>query len=447
MQRKLTIALICFVQLTVILTQVSIISENPWVDRVRWLGLFGLCAVVLPARGARARRFSAADFFAGMFLLLALTSVWETPYQQTALLRTISVILLYVAVFWSLWHFADQAGEEVILRSLGWCLGLFLLGGLLAARTGLHRAWQVDGRFCGLMPNPNSIGLLAAIAFPLLLTQALERRRWMDRVFVLSAAASVLLSGSRTAALSCAIATAFLLARAGMGRGLAVLLVVGTLGEALVTFRPWEQSEGYSGTTLFDNPLSRLSFKDDTLLAGGRFEMWPVAMDAINQSPLLGHGFGTEEFWLDEMGISIEDFKIHQGKYMHNSYLGLTYQLGIVGSCVLFIPLLGLALKATIRLLRRQLTLQQASYVAVLLTGLVAAGSESWIYSVGNAFCFPFWTVIMLLIRSLANDRRRIGAISTTPRAAAESELGNPIIAAMPRAGMLGESRPGTSAR
>lgn len=447
MQRWITIGLICLIQWAVILAQSGIFSENPWTERVRWLGLFCLCALVLPARGARARRFSAADLFAGMLLLLALTSVWDTPYQQTALLRTISVILLYVAVFWSLWHFADQAGEEIILRSLGWCLGLCLLGGLLAARTGFVSAWQADGRFRGLMPNPNSVGLLGAIAFPLLLTQAIERRRWMDRVFVLSAAASVLLSGSRTSAVSCAFATTLILARAGMGRGLAVLLVVGTLAGALLTFRPWEQSEGYSGTMLFDNPLSRLSFKDDTLMGGGRFEMWPVAVDAIKQSPLLGHGFGTEEFWMDEAGLSMEEFKIHQGKYMHNSYLGLTYQLGLVGAAMLFIPLWWLTFKAALRLLRRQLTLRQSGYVAMLITGLIAAGAESWIYSVGNAFCFPFWTAIMLLIRSLANDRRRIGANYTAPRAAAKSELGNPIVAALPRAGILGEPPPGTSAR
>ena len=418
MQRRISIALICLVQWAVMLAQSGTLSENPWVERVRWVGLFGLCALALPARGARARRYSAVDFFAGIFLTLALASLWETPYQQTAFLRTISAFLLYVAVFWSLWHFADQAGEEIILRSLAWCLGLCLLGGLLAAPTGLISAYQTDGRFRGFMPNPNAIGLLGAIAFPLLLTQALERRRWLDRVFVLAAAGSVLLSGSRTSAVSFAIATTFLLVRAGMGRALGVLLVAGTLGLALLTFRPWEQSQDYSGTTLFDNPLSRLSFKDDTLMGGGRFEVWPVAMDAIKESPLLGHGFGTEEFWMAEAGVEMEDFKIHQGKYMHNSYLGMTYQLGIVGTATLFIPLFGLAFMSTIRLLRRQLTLRQSSYVAMLLTGLVAAGSESWIYSVGNAFCFPFWTVIMLLIRSLAHDRQRAWARSPGPPAA-----------------------------
>lgn len=413
MRGWLHVSVICAVQWAMILAGSGLLAENPWADRARWIGLVGLCVLVLPPSGARARTLSSVDLFAGVFLLLALVSVLETSYQQTALLRTISALLLYVAVFWSIWHFADQAGEEIILRSLGWCLGLCLLGGLLAALTGLVNVWQIDGRFRGLTGNPNSIGLLGAIAFPLLLIQAIERHRWIDFTLVLAAAASVMLSGSRTSALSCAIATAFILARAGMGRGLIILMMAGILAVALLIIRPWEKSEDYTGTALFDNPLSRLSFKDDTLMGGGRFEVWPVAIDAIKESLLIGHGFGTEEFWLDESDINMEQFKLHQGKYMHNSYLGLTYQLGIVGSCVLFIPLIGLALKATIRLLRRQLTLQQTSYVAVLLTGLVAAGSESWIYSVGNAFCFPFWTVIMLLIRSLANKRWRIGASSS----------------------------------
>ena len=241
----------------------------------------------------------------------------------------------------------------------------------------------------------------------------------MDLIFVLSAAVSVLLSGSRTAALGSGFAVILILARAGMRRGLVALVAVGALVGGLLTFRPWEQSEGYSGTTLFDNPLSRLSFKDDTLMGGGRFEIWPMAIDAIKQSPLLGHGFGTEEFWLDEMGVTAEDFSIHQGKYMHNSYLGLTYQLGLVGTTVLFMPLFGLVLKATLRLLRQRLSLRQTGYLAMLIAGLIAAGAESWIYSVGNAFCFPFWTAIMLLIRSLATDPRRAGvALPSTPPAA-----------------------------
>lgn len=414
MQRRITIALICIVQWAVMLVQAGMFSENPWTDRMRWIGLIGLSALALPARGSRARSISAADIFAGMFLLLALSSVWETPYQQTALLRTISAVLLYVAVFWSLWHFADQGGEKLILRCFAWCLGLCLLGGLLAAPTGLISAWQTDGRFRGIMPNPNSIGLLGAIAFPLLLTQALERRRWMDHVFVLAAAGSVLLSGSRTSAVSCAIATIFLLARAGMGRGLAILLVAGTLAGTLLAIRPWEKSESYAGTTLFDNPIARLSFKDDTLMGGGRFEVWPLAVDEIKESPLLGYGFGTEEFWMDEAGVSMEEFKIHQGKYMHNSYLGLTYQLGLVGAAMLFIPLFILAANRLLRLLQRKLTLEQAGYTGVLLVGLVACFSESWIYSVGNAFAFPFWTIVMLSIRrQMLDDRRKLSPFTS----------------------------------
>ena len=137
MQRRITIGLIWLLQWAVILVQSGKFSENAWAEGVRWLALGCLCVLIFPARGARLRGFSMADFFAGIFLLLALTSVWDTPYQQTGLLRAISAILLYVAVFWSLWHFADQAGEEIIVRSLGWCLGLCLLVGLLAGPTGL----------------------------------------------------------------------------------------------------------------------------------------------------------------------------------------------------------------------------------------------------------------------------------------------------------------------
>lgn len=407
MKRRLIIFFICFLQTSLMFAQSGQFAEIAWAEYVRWMALIGLCALVSPPRGKRIRDFTLVDAIVGVFTLVGLCSITQSHHVQTSVLRFLSIVLLYVAVFWTLWHFADHEAEETVVRCLVWCMSLFLIGGLVATQTGLA-AYQSDGRFKGLMANPNSAGLLGAIAFPLVLSQALARRRWVDGAFLLAVVASVLLSGSRTSAVSCACATGFILLKARISRGLLVLIVAGGLATVLLTIRPWEKSQEFQGTTLFSNPLTRLTFQDDTLLGGGRFEMWPRAVEAIMESPVLGHGFGTEEHWMDDANLSEGYFGISQGKYMHNSYLGLSYQLGLFGAAVLFIPLFVLGAKRFIRLLRRQLTLEQAGYTGVLLAGLVACFSESWVYSVGNAFAFPFWTAVMLSIRRQTLEDRRI---------------------------------------
>jgi len=148
-------------------------------------------------------------------------------------------------------------------------------------------------------------------------------------------------------------------------------------------------------------------------ITSGRAEAWQVAIPIIQRRLLLGHGFGTEDRIFE--GIS---FRIHRGLYVHNSYLGMTYQLGLVGSILLFLPLL--ALLFTRAFARRTESVQVASYEAVLFGGLIASLFESWVYSVGNAFAFPFWICVMLLIRgtgkrSLAAPAVASAALRATP--------------------------------
>jgi hypothetical protein len=140
--------------------------------------------------------------------------------------------------------------------------------------------------------------------------------------------------------------------------------------------------------------ITRLLSPEAMAAGGGRVEAWQVAIPIIQQNLALGHGFGTEELIFSGLR-----FKIHRGSYVHNSYLGLTYQLGLVGSILLFGPLLWLLAR---RAFARPSGSQLAAYEAVLFGGLIASLFESWIYSAGNAFSFPFWICVMLLIRGVA---------------------------------------------
>ena len=137
-----------------------------------------------------------------------------------------------------------------------------------------------------------------------------------------------------------------------------------------------------------------------TLATGsGRVEVWPVAMHIIGQRPFFGHGFGTEDLLFQSYGYDPESFLQHTGSYLHNSYLGLTAQLGLVGALAFFLPLIFFAYRR-IRVSLGDARLEVTHALeGTLIAALVACLFESWIYSMGNSQAFPFWVCLALLLR------------------------------------------------
>jgi O-antigen ligase len=129
---------------------------------------------------------------------------------------------------------------------------------------------------------------------------------------------------------------------------------------------------------------------------GGRLYIWPVALELIAEKPIFGYGFGTEEYLFILKKHTMMGFQVY---LTHNSYLGMTLQLGILGFILLFVPLFILLFK---ELFSRQTneTVPPLRYAlrATLIAGLICAFYESWIYSVGNAQAFPYWITVMLLV-------------------------------------------------
>lgn len=139
--------------------------------------------------------------------------------------------------------------------------------------------------------------------------------------------------------------------------------------------------------------ISRLITTDRLETGGGRVEAWQAAIPIIQQKLAFGYGFGTEDLIFQGM-----TFRVHRGAYIHNSYLGITYQLGLAGALILFFPLFALLIRRLF--FHRRPSVDVAAYEGILLAALVACLFESWIYSAGNAFAFPFWIFVMLLYRA-----------------------------------------------
>ena len=129
-----------------------------------------------------------------------------------------------------------------------------------------------------------------------------------------------------------------------------------------------------------------------------RTEKWRMGFKYFLERPLQGFGFGTEDQLFDYHDVEDNTY-IRTGSYFHNSFLGLSLQVGLIGALLFYMPLV-ILLFSEIRISTiHQHNALRTSLLAVALTCMVAAMASSDLYSMGNAKAFPFWISIMLLVR------------------------------------------------
>jgi hypothetical protein len=332
------------------------------------------------------------DGIAVLFLAFAAASTVYSIAPQLTLLRVGTVLLLYSSVFWTIWHYATAAGEDRVTDSLITAASIILFAGVVAliipsiAGSIAPLAFS-GGRFRGIMANPNAVGMIGILFLPLVVSRYMRRRRVADVVLMALIAGSVVLSGSRNGVVAASISILYLLLRARAWKaGLAIAALTAILYLAMTTYVSFQEVAVTQG-------IARLGETSSLQFGGGRVEAWQVAIPIIRQQLFFGHGFGTEELIFRGM-----TFHLHVGAYVHNSYLGLAYQLGVIGVALMFVPLFALFISRQVG--RTDVSIRVSGYEAMLLGGLAASFLESWIYSVGNAFAFPFWVCVMLLLRS-----------------------------------------------
>jgi O-antigen ligase len=370
--------------ITLMASQTQALYGTRLVDAGRWaiLGLLLLMVFVRPRGRIAMRKPVLADGIFAAFTTLCFASLLYSVFPALTMGRSISGVLFFGAVFWSVWLFADAVGASKVVDSLLAAASLMFIAGVVNALLG-NNAWYAL-RYRGVFGNPNTIGMLSIVFLPPAVGQFIRTRKMSALLLIGLIAGSLVLSGSRNGVMTSSIAVVFLLYRIRAWRSMTAIASAAVV-LLLVMPTPTEMAD--------QDPVARLTSAQKIATGGGRLEAWTTALPIIREKPLLGYGFGTEE-----LIFRGRTFRVHRGEYIHNSYLGIAYQLGIIGALVLFVPLFALLLK---RITARGLpTVQLAVCEAVLLGGLIASMFESWIYSAGNAFAFPFWILVMLLVRA-----------------------------------------------
>ena len=347
---------------------------------LRWvfLSTMALIAAVQWILGQVSKRLRLMDGWALAFLFLAFYSCTYSILPSLTFERSVATAIFYLAVFWGVWNYAqDRSRIPVIVHDLLRVSFVVFLFGLTL----------IEGdRFFGIFGSPNSIGVFAAILAPLAFWSYLcERRRGALYLLILMGV-SLFLSKSRAGIISAVMAVAYFLIFYRRERRHAILLwLLFFLGGSFLY------------TELFGSSLIQQYFRWETLgTGGGRLEAWKEVLQLIVMRPWLGYGFGTEDQLFLKFDIV---FLEHSGAYVHNSYIGLVSQLGLLGAFIFFVPLTLFFLGHAYQIQRMPSGANRWLALALnasVLGGLINATFESWLYAAGNAFTFPFWVTVVL---------------------------------------------------
>jgi len=360
----------------------------------RW-GVLALGALVGFIIILKEHRYSFGIFhMLGFFAILtALMSAAVSRYASLSSMKVLSLFLLFL-------YAATGARLAVTGRESRFFTG-FLIGceGFVALNAGYY--------FNGIEPlgNPNSLGAtMGVVAAPILLWGTLLGQssfsRWRRLLFFGLAVYLTFSSHARAAMVAAFLGCSLLclcLKRYMLLAKAVVILAILVAGVAI--FRP----DAFSGTVSSINSDVIYKGKDPSEgIFNSRQSPWQEAMDSIRDHYWFGSGFGTSDSGHDQT----EDL----GKFASNgasrehgsSYLEIVAWVGVVGTLP-FLLLFGMLLGQILKTLAWMYRTANASHPAVplaimLLSGLVHAAFEDWLFAPGYYLCVFFWSMAFIFV-------------------------------------------------
>jgi exopolysaccharide production protein ExoQ len=377
--------------------------------QAKFLMLAAVAAMALPSLVAPIEGHPPVPraFGVGFFVLALLGTVsaaWSIV-PEFSLQRGISITLVWAAVVLAvpLSLRGDDQIREIVRRN-ALVLALLTGAGLVLGLAGAVAAFQGDGRFLGLMINPNTIGYFAAPILPpavLLVAQMRPgRQRLVLFVAILVIGAGIALSGSRAGVLAAFVGITVGLVLAGkfrqsrQARRAFVLLTLIVIA-GVVVFPAL-------GLTARSGGQSVEGFLE---IGGGsgRELNWVHALPLVTEEPVFGHGLGSTPTLFPQVQ-SLTQSVILGGA--HNSYLEAAIDLGLVGALLLTV-LATSGLVAAVRLAHSEGAGSRLGplLAAGITAGLIEAFFETGMLAAGGVFAFPFWLCVGLAHSLLARER------------------------------------------
>ena len=258
------------------------------------------------------------------FFVVAVYCAFDSPDIFLSLQKTLSYFLLLAVVpnYVTKLYLEDAAR---FFRMIFGVASLILFTGLVLYYFLLHDFVAFGDRYCGLLGNPNGLGIFCMMIFLLLSTvrdihpETFERKEYFFFYGLLFF--TIFLTGARSSILAICIFMLFnYFNRMSAFLGIIVFLVI------ILTYRIIEQN--------FESIVSALGWESyirvETInTASGRIVAWTFAWEEIQKNLFFGKGFSYTEH-LFHVNMDSLGRKGHQGN-AHNSYLTIWLETGFVG--------------------------------------------------------------------------------------------------------------------
>jgi O-antigen ligase len=223
-----------------------------------------------------------------------------------------------------------------------WVAWAYLAGAVATAIIGIGKtpADTADiGRLSGGIRDPNELAAALLPAIPIaLFSMPVVRRaltRWMLLAAVSMIAVAIFMTGSRGGLVGLGVMFLAAILLSGPLRQQVVFGILVVTGVAMVYY------------TLFAPPVVLWRLTNFSAEGGsGRTDLWSVAMQMWHDHPLLGVGAGNFQILEPSYALSsinLPDIKLvlNETKVVHNTYLHVLVELGIVGFACFTIVVLG----------------------------------------------------------------------------------------------------------
>ena len=331
-------------------------------------------------------------------VIAALVSALVSDYPKVALLKTISLLLLFL-------YAASGARLAIVGREAKFFSGLLVGCEVLVYVT----AVAYLALHSQLYGNKNSLGVvMGVIVLPILLWGFIISERpivYQRRGIELMLCIFLLFSSYARAAIAASVISSLvlcvLLRRFRLlVRGVGLALLVALLVVSTVPLPSSSPSADNSLTTRF-----LYKGKRETGVLGSRSPVWDKTVASLRVHPWFGTGFGTSATDYDETterSIHVTSDETYGGVREHgNSYLAIIEWVGLLGVAP-FILLLSLTVwylsRVVIWMYRTANPYSPAVPIAAFALGaLVHAGFEDWLFAVGYYACIFFWALVFSL--------------------------------------------------
>jgi O-antigen ligase len=320
-----------------------------------------------------------------IFLPFFLYSIFPLVFSNSLFIgvqKTLSYALLFLVVpNWVLYCYRRQGWE--FFRNLIFFMLAILLAGPVLTRFGTELT-SVAGRFRGILGNPNGLGIFSFLML-------------MFVMVVTSINPKVLSKLERWAVLAI---IGYFIVKTGSRSALASGLMFFVF-HRFFSFSPWIGFIALVSSVIgiemvssnFEIIVIALGleeyFRLGTLKEGsGRYFAWEFAWIHIQKYFVFGGGFANDEFIMRSNRLYLEKMG-HQGG-VHNTYLSLWLDVGIVGLLIYFRSFFLVFLKAS-KLVPMSL--------AVLFSCLFSIMYESWLVGSLNPY-----TIILVMIMTVVTE-------------------------------------------